>query len=57
MPIEGLGIVEFAVENTILSKAKISGEYQAVESGSLVCLKNIGVVGAIADLREFDVRA
>jgi H/ACA ribonucleoprotein complex non-core subunit NAF1 len=50
MSIEELGNIEFAVEGTILIKATISGEYQVLESGSLICLKDRSVVGVIADL-------
>jgi H/ACA ribonucleoprotein complex non-core subunit NAF1 len=48
--IEELGIVEGIVENTVLVKAKVSGDYQVLESGSLLCLKDRTVVGVVADL-------
>jgi H/ACA ribonucleoprotein complex non-core subunit NAF1 len=48
--IEELGIVEGVVENTVLVKAKVSGDYQVLESGSLLCLKDRTVVGVVADL-------
>ncbi|KAK5065012.1 hypothetical protein LTR84_000847 [Exophiala bonariae] len=50
MKIEELGNVEFVVENTILIKAKTSGEYQVLETGSLICLKDRSVIGVVADL-------
>ncbi|KIV79749.1 hypothetical protein PV11_07294 [Exophiala sideris] len=50
MKIEELGNVEFVVENNVVIKAKTSGEYQVLESGSLICLKDRSVVGVIADL-------
>jgi H/ACA ribonucleoprotein complex non-core subunit NAF1 len=48
--IEELGVVEGIVENTVLVKAKVSGDYQVLESGSLLCLKDRTVVGVVADL-------
>jgi len=50
MKIEELGNIEFVVENTIVIKAKTSGEYQVLETGSLICLNDKGVVGVVADL-------
>ncbi|KIX03246.1 uncharacterized protein Z518_06798 [Rhinocladiella mackenziei CBS 650.93] len=50
MKIEELGNVEFVVESTVVIKAKTSGEYQVLEAGSLICLKDRTVVGVIADL-------
>lgn len=50
MPIEELGKVEVVVENTVVVKAKVSGEYQVLEPGSLLCLKDRSVVGVVADL-------
>lgn len=50
MKVEELGNVEFVVENTVLIKAKTSGEYQVLEPGSLICLKDRSVVGVVADL-------
>ncbi|KZF25206.1 NAF1-domain-containing protein [Xylona heveae TC161] len=44
-----LGAVEHVVENLILIKAKISGEYQVLESGSVVCLEDRKIIGVIAD--------
>lgn len=48
--IEELGTVEGIVESTVLVKAKTSGEYQVLESGSLLCLKDRTVVGVVAEL-------
>lgn len=50
MKIEELGHVEFVVESTVVIKAKTSGEYQVLEPGSLICLKERSVVGVVADL-------
>ncbi|EXJ87987.1 hypothetical protein A1O1_04914 [Capronia coronata CBS 617.96] len=50
MKIEELGNVEVVVENTVVIKAKTSGEYQVLETGSLICLHDRTVVGVVADL-------
>ena len=50
MKIEELGNVELVVESTVVIKAKTSGEYQVLEPGSLICLKDRSVVGVVADL-------
>lgn len=49
MKIEELGIVENMVENLAVIKANISGEYQVLESGSLLCLQNRVVVGVVSE--------
>lgn len=49
MGIEELGAVECVVENTVLVKAKVSGEYQVLETGSLLCTKDRTVVGVVAE--------
>ncbi len=49
MSIEGLGIVENLVENLILIKATTSGEYQVLETGSLLCLEDRSVIGVVAE--------
>jgi H/ACA ribonucleoprotein complex non-core subunit NAF1 len=49
MPIEELGDVEAIVENTLLIKAKTSGEYRVLESGSVLCLADRSVIGAVAE--------
>jgi H/ACA ribonucleoprotein complex non-core subunit NAF1 len=48
--IEELGVVEGIVESTVLIKAKVSGEYQVLEAGSLLCLKDRAVVGVVTEL-------
>ncbi len=49
MKIEELGLVENVVENIAVIKAKISGEYEVLETGSLLCLENRSVIGVIAE--------
>ncbi|KAI9809461.1 MAG: hypothetical protein M1827_006841 [Pycnora praestabilis] len=49
MNIEMLGLVESLVENLVLIKAKTSGEYQVLETGSVLCLENRQVIGVVAD--------
>ena len=49
MPIAELGVVENVVENLVLIKAKTSGEYRVLESGSVLCLNDRTVVGAVAE--------
>lgn len=49
MRIEELGAVEAVVENILLIKAKISGEYRVLESGSVLCLADRSVIGAVAE--------
>ena len=49
MKLEELGRVEQLVENLALIKATISGEYQVLESGSVLCLENRTVIGAVAE--------
>lgn len=44
-----LGQVENAIENLSLIKATVSGEYQVLEAGSLLCLEDRTVVGVIAE--------
>ncbi|RYP47146.1 hypothetical protein DL768_006756 [Monosporascus sp. mg162] len=45
-----LGSVEHIVENTIVIKANTTGEYQVLDSGSVICTENRTVIAAIADL-------
>ena len=47
--IDELGEAETIVENLVLVKAKTSGEYQVLETGSLLCLKDRAVVGVVAE--------
>ncbi|KAF2801951.1 NAF1-domain-containing protein [Mytilinidion resinicola] len=49
MKITELGNVENIVDNLIVVRANISGEYQVLESGSLLCLGDRSVVGVVAD--------
>ncbi len=49
MKIEELGLVENTIENLALIKAKISGEFQVLESGSLLCLKDRSVIGVVSE--------
>ena len=49
MQIQELGDVEFVVENTVVVKAKTTGEYQVLESGSVLCLQDRTVIGAVAE--------
>ncbi|KAH1297961.1 hypothetical protein LV161_002177 [Aspergillus fumigatus] len=49
MKIVHLGHVESIVENTLLIAANISGEYQVLESGSLLCLEDRTVAGVVSE--------
>ncbi|KUJ16953.1 uncharacterized protein LY89DRAFT_556107, partial [Mollisia scopiformis] len=49
MRIEELGSVEAIVENILLIKAKTSGEYRVLESGSVLCLEDRSVFGVVAE--------
>lgn len=49
MNIEELGLVENTVENLALIKANVSGEYQVLESGSLLCLHDRSVIGVVSE--------
>lgn len=49
MKIEELGCIENIVENVALIKAKTTGEYQVLETGSVLCLKDGDVIGVIAE--------
>ena len=49
MRIEELGSSDAVVESTVLIRAKTTGEYQVLESGSLLCLKDRSVIGVVAD--------
>ncbi|KAI6785236.1 H/ACA ribonucleoprotein complex non-core subunit-like protein [Emericellopsis cladophorae] len=49
MKIEELGAVEHVVENMILIKAFTPGEYQVLDTGSVVCNEERVVIGAIAE--------
>jgi len=47
--LEELGLVENLVENLALIKANTSGEYQVLESGSVLCLEDRSVIGIVAE--------
>ncbi|MCJ1455590.1 hypothetical protein MMC28_005945 [Mycoblastus sanguinarius] len=49
MKIQELGRVENMVENLALIKANVSGEYQVLEFGSVLCLESKSVIGVIAE--------
>lgn len=49
MQIHELGCTEFVVENSVVVKGKTSGEYQVLESGSVLCLKDRSVIGVVAE--------
>lgn len=49
MKITYLGTVERTVDNLILIKAATPGEYQVLESGSVLCKENREVLGAVAE--------
>jgi len=49
MSIQELGDVDVLVENLALIKAKISGEYQVLETGSVLCLADRSVIGVVAE--------
>ena len=49
MKIEELGNVEAIIENLALIKAKISGEYQVLETGSVLCSEDRTVIGVVAE--------
>lgn len=44
-----LGRVEAIVDNLVLVRAKISGDYQVLESGSALCLQNFTIIGKISE--------
>lgn len=49
MRTEELGEVEAIVENILLIKAKTSGEYRVLESGSVLCLADRSVIGVVSE--------
>lgn len=49
MSIQELGNVENLVENLVLIKAKTSGEYQVLETGSVLCLGDKSVIGVVGE--------
>ncbi|KAL2061007.1 hypothetical protein VTL71DRAFT_9059 [Oculimacula yallundae] len=50
MPIMEVGNVEHIVENVVVIKARTSGENRALESGSVLCLEDRSVIGAVAEI-------
>ncbi|KAJ4270120.1 hypothetical protein NW762_001793 [Fusarium torreyae] len=49
MKIEELGAIEHIVENIMLVKAITPGEYQVLDSGSVLCTAERVVIGAVAE--------
>ncbi|KAL1856682.1 hypothetical protein Plec18167_009121 [Paecilomyces lecythidis] len=49
MKIELLGNVQAIVDNTVLVRANTTGEYQVLESGSLLCLEDRSVIGVVSE--------
>lgn len=49
MKITFLGAVERIVENLLLIKGATPGEYQVIESGSVLCTEDRKVIGAVAE--------
>lgn len=49
MKIVLLGNVEAAIENTVLIAANVTGEYQVLEAGSLLCLEDRRVAGVVSE--------
>ncbi|KAI1453408.1 NAF1-domain-containing protein [Annulohypoxylon moriforme] len=50
MTVTELGVVEHIVENTVVIKANTTGEYQVVDTGSVLCNEGRTVIAAVADL-------
>ncbi|KAI1804226.1 NAF1-domain-containing protein [Daldinia bambusicola] len=50
MDVIELGVVEHVVENTVVIKAITTGEYQVLDSGSVLCTEDRTVIAAVADL-------
>ena len=48
-PIEELGNVQSTIENLALIRAKVTGEYQVLNTGSLLCLEDRTVIGVVAE--------
>ncbi len=49
MSIVELGKVEVVLDNIVLIKAKTSGEYRVLETGSVLCLENRSVLGVVSE--------
>jgi len=50
MEIVELGAIEHFVENTAVIKANTTGEYQILDTGSVLCLEDRTVIAALADV-------
>ncbi|KAI0398467.1 NAF1-domain-containing protein [Xylariaceae sp. FL0594] len=50
MEIVELGTIEHFVENTAVIKANTTGEYQVLDTGSVLCLEDRTVIAALADV-------
>ncbi|CAI4215755.1 unnamed protein product, partial [Parascedosporium putredinis] len=50
MKIEELGAIEHIVDTTLVIKAYTPGEYQVIDSGSVLCTAERTVIGALADV-------
>ncbi|KAI6713235.1 hypothetical protein JHW43_004215 [Diplocarpon mali] len=50
MPIFEVGSVENIVESTLVIKAKTSGEFRCLESGSVLCLEDRSVIGVVSEI-------
>ncbi|SPN98419.1 uncharacterized protein DNG_01464 [Cephalotrichum gorgonifer] len=50
MKIEEVGVVQHIVDTTIVIKAATPGEYQVIDTGSVLCTGERVVIGALADV-------
>ncbi|KAK2630533.1 hypothetical protein QTJ16_001353 [Diplocarpon rosae] len=50
MPIVEVGNVEHIVESTLVIRAKTSGEFRCLESGSVLCLEDRSVIGVVSEI-------
>jgi H/ACA ribonucleoprotein complex non-core subunit NAF1 len=49
MKIEELGEIDKIIDNLVLVKAKVSGEYQVLDSGSILCFEDRRVMGVVGE--------
>lgn len=49
MEIVNVGVIETIVDNIALIKARTSGEYRVLESGSVLCLEDRSIIGVVAE--------
>ncbi|EFR05071.1 hypothetical protein MGYG_08079 [Nannizzia gypsea CBS 118893] len=49
MKVEMLGNVESIVDNVVLVRANISGEYRVLETGSVLCSVSLKVIGVVSE--------